>query len=46
MNQMINKKFEQIGRSRILKENVLYRGNWTEMVELEYEVEEKTVRKF
>ena len=46
MTKLSKKKSTNIGNSRILKENLLYRGNWTEMVEFKYEDEEKTVRKW
>ena len=35
-----------IGRSRIIKENLLFRGDWIEMIEFKYEDEEKNVRKW
>jgi len=46
MTKLSNKKSPHLGNSRILKENLLYSGNWSEMVELKYEDEEKTVRKW
>ena len=42
MNQLSKK----IRSHRIIKENILYSGNWAEMVEFEYEDEEKTTRKY
>ena len=44
MTKLSEKKIPDIGHSRILKENLLYSGDWTEMVEFKYEDEEKTVR--
>tara|TARA_Y100001970_G_C14244779_1_gene867378 strand:+ start:2966 stop:3562 length:597 start_codon:yes stop_codon:yes gene_type:complete len=41
-----SKKSTKFGQSHILKENILYTGNWSEMVEFEYEDEESTVRKW
>jgi len=46
MTKLFEKKPSNIGHSRILKESLLYSGNWTEMVEFKYEDEEKTVRKW
>ena len=46
MAKLSAKKSPDIGQSRLLKENLLYSGSWTEMVEFKYEDEEKTVRKW
>ena len=46
MTKLFEKKPSNIGHSRILKESLLYSGNWTEMVEFKYEDEEKKVRKW
>ena len=46
MTKFSEKNHPDIGHSRILKENLLYSGSWTEMVEFKYEDEEKTVRKW
>ena len=46
MTKFSEKNHPDIGHSRLLKENLLYSGSWTEMVEFKYEDEEKTVRKW
>ena len=46
MAKLSGEKPSKIGQSLILKENLLYSGNWTELIEFKYQDEEKTVRKW
>ena len=36
----------KVGFSKVLKENLLYRGHWSELVQISYEDEEKKIRKW
>ena len=46
MSKLATKKNKKIGTSRVLSEEMLYSGRWSEMVELIYEDEGKQVRKW
>ena len=46
MKLFSEEKTPKIGSSHILDETILFRGNWTQMVELKYEDEEKKIRKW
>ena len=36
-------KPNKVGFSKVLKENLLYRGHWSELVQISYEDEEKKI---
>ena len=46
MSNTITKKPIKAGTSHVLKEQLLYSGRWSEMVEFSYEDDEKQVRKW
>jgi len=46
MSNITTKKPVKAGTSHVLKEQILYSGRWSEMVEFSYEDDEKQVRKW
>jgi len=46
MSNITTKKSVKAGTSHVLKEQLLYSGRWSEMVEFSYEDDEKQVRKW
>ena len=46
MSNITTKKSAKAGTSHVLKEQLLYSGRWSEMVEFSYEDDEKQVRKW
>ena len=46
MNKFSKKEYTKIGTSHIKNETIMFSGNWIQIVELDYEDEEKKVRKW
>ncbi len=46
MNVLKKGTNSKIGKSKVLKETILYNGSWTEMVEISYKDEKKNLRKW
>ena len=46
MDKFSKKKSAKIGTSHIKNETIMFSGNWIQVVELDYEDEEKKVRKW